>query len=696
MITSNNTMNRLAMPKSKLPCCSKNCNSKTTNISQQCVTSMQKKNMKFLLNNKPKIPLPGVSNNENDSLQINKANLIAKRSLYNEKIKNEALAKYNNKYDNTNSKVNTYRERSRCFNSCIKGSSQRDNSVIKKNYYNNDKASIKEIDDKDIFPEKEFFKNKSRNSNSVLKDNNKDSYNKRHSSLNTSKVLRAINSKTINPIDLEAFYTTNNKDNKNQKVNRSTSIRDNFNIKNPHNKNIVINNNNNYYINQIYQTEEKLKTNNIVNTHINELNNQSFLSQSFEIASESNFELLKTNLHLKNFSHYSFTANNNSSNTNFNNTNKQQIIDQLNRELFNKEIDRKLYCYKKLQSFKDWENYGREFKKQLFIDQQIHRRTKISQLFQNDFNKVSEKMRAKMIDWMIEVLHNYKTNDNTFFLSVELLDSYLTNNCSKLILPSDLHLIGCTCMFLASKIIDIRPLKLKTVYEKIAHEKLSMTEIKSQELEILRTLKFNVTLPTLFEYTSLYSYELFILLNKGNLKEEFISCNEICQICYNNDSYLTKEHTEETFTLIKKSINPANYLYNSEFLCLFKSVLVYIQKLICHDYKLMCEYPSILSAGTLVVSFKICEQITNCLYLNNTIISYLQEISEISNTELILVSQNILKLSQDFEEQYKGLENLKKIHISEITSFIVSNNNCNVNCNVSCNNVKNDIIKEEF
>ena len=88
-------------------------------------------------------------------------------------------------------------------------------------------------------------------------------------------------------------------------------------------------------------------------------------------------------------------------------------------------------------------------------------------------------MRAKMIDWMIEVLHSYRTNENTFYLAVEIIDAYLTNNDQRLILPSDLHLIGCTSMFLASKIIDIRPLKLKTVFEKIAHEKFPITDIKS-------------------------------------------------------------------------------------------------------------------------------------------------------------------------------------------------------------------------
>eukprot|EP00340_Litonotus_pictus_P013021 CAMPEP_0170538124 /NCGR_PEP_ID=MMETSP0209-20121228/103125_1 /TAXON_ID=665100 ORGANISM="Litonotus pictus, Strain P1" /NCGR_SAMPLE_ID=MMETSP0209 /ASSEMBLY_ACC=CAM_ASM_000301 /LENGTH=304 /DNA_ID=CAMNT_0010839757 /DNA_START=937 /DNA_END=1848 /DNA_ORIENTATION=+ len=299
-------------------------------------------------------------------------------------------------------------------------------------------------------------------------------------------------------------------------------------------------------------------------------------------------------------------------------------------------------------------------------------------------------MRAKMVDWMIEVLHNYKTNENTFFLAVELLDAYLTSNCTKLVLPSDLHLLGCTCMFLASKIVDIRPLKLRTVYEKIAHEKLPLSEIKNQETEILRALKFNVNIPTVLDYSNLFCYELFMRLNNWSLKEDSLSCSLDCHVCGKinelnnresmegdkdrNNNKDSKEGEESNSSMvINKIINPVNHKYDKEFLHLFSSVLLYIEKLISHDYKLMCEFPSLLSAGSVIVCFKICEQITSCLYLTNSIIGHLEEICEASNYELIMASQNILKLSQEFEESYKGMDNLKNIHVNEITSFILTN-----------------------
>jgi hypothetical protein len=82
-----------------------------------------------------------------------------------------------------------------------------------------------------------------------------------------------------------------------------------------------------------------------------------------------------------------------------------------------------------------------------------------------------------MVDWMIEVLTNFKCDDQTFFLAISLLDRYfkLKNETREI---SDLHIIGVTCMFIASKYEDIYPLKMKMVFEKIAHKKLPIEKIK--------------------------------------------------------------------------------------------------------------------------------------------------------------------------------------------------------------------------
>lgn len=45
-------------------------------------------------------------------------------------------------------------------------------------------------------------------------------------------------------------------------------------------------------------------------------------------------------------------------------------------------------------------------------------------------HKIPANLRAKMIDWMVEVLSSYKCKDQTFFVSVVTMDNYF-KHCQK-------------------------------------------------------------------------------------------------------------------------------------------------------------------------------------------------------------------------------------------------------------------------
>jgi hypothetical protein len=118
-------------------------------------------------------------------------------------------------------------------------------------------------------------------------------------------------------------------------------------------------------------------------------------------------------------------------------------------------------------------------------------------------HKVTPNLRARMIDWMIEVLTNFKCDDQSFFLSVSLLDRYFKQKTEDREV-SDLHIIGVTCMFIASKYEDIYPLKMKMVFEKIAHKKLPVERIKALEMDILKTIKYRIPAPTSLDFLKYY------------------------------------------------------------------------------------------------------------------------------------------------------------------------------------------------
>ena len=114
-----------------------------------------------------------------------------------------------------------------------------------------------------------------------------------------------------------------------------------------------------------------------------------------------------------------------------------------------------------------------------------------------------------MIDWMYEVLTAFKMSEQTFFLSVQYMDRYIAESDKNIDLDQ-LHLIGITCMFIASKYEDITPLYMQTIVIRIGHHRFTRGAVLELERDILSTLKFKMaSIPSVFEWL-----ERYILSNK--------------------------------------------------------------------------------------------------------------------------------------------------------------------------------------
>ena len=126
-----------------------------------------------------------------------------------------------------------------------------------------------------------------------------------------------------------------------------------------------------------------------------------------------------------------------------------------------------------------------------------------------------------MVDWMIEVLTNFKGDDQTFFLAVSLQDRFF-GGCKGEKKVEDLHIIGVTSMFVASKFEDIYPLKMKTVYEKIAHKKLEIKDVKALELEMMKVIDYKIHAPTVLDFLKVYLFEVLgiEILNRTETKKK--------------------------------------------------------------------------------------------------------------------------------------------------------------------------------
>jgi hypothetical protein len=87
-------------------------------------------------------------------------------------------------------------------------------------------------------------------------------------------------------------------------------------------------------------------------------------------------------------------------------------------------------------------------------------------------HKIVPEIRTKMVDWMIEVLSVYKSEIETFYLSVFIMDKFISLSPT-ILKTDDIHLIGITSMFIASKFEDIMPIRMNSIVHKIGHSQFT-------------------------------------------------------------------------------------------------------------------------------------------------------------------------------------------------------------------------------
>jgi cyclin B len=112
---------------------------------------------------------------------------------------------------------------------------------------------------------------------------------------------------------------------------------------------------------------------------------------------------------------------------------------------------------------------------------------------------INEKMRAVLIDWLSEVHLKFKLFPETIFLTVNLIDLYLSK---KPILKNHLQLCGVAALLIACKYEEIFcPDLSDLVY--ITDKAYNKEEIIFMEKEILITLNYQITMPTVIKFYDL-------------------------------------------------------------------------------------------------------------------------------------------------------------------------------------------------
>ncbi len=106
--------------------------------------------------------------------------------------------------------------------------------------------------------------------------------------------------------------------------------------------------------------------------------------------------------------------------------------------------------------------------------------------------EINERMRAILVDWLIDVQVKFKLREETLWLTINLMDRYLERRA---VAQSRLQLVGAAAMFLAAKYEEIFPPEMRDfVY--VTACAYTGKDFRDMETDMLRALDFSLTVVT--------------------------------------------------------------------------------------------------------------------------------------------------------------------------------------------------------
>ncbi|XP_045481886.1 G1/S-specific cyclin-E1 [Harmonia axyridis] len=118
-----------------------------------------------------------------------------------------------------------------------------------------------------------------------------------------------------------------------------------------------------------------------------------------------------------------------------------------------------------------------------------------------DFSNFLPRMRAILLDWIMEVCEVYHLRRVTYYLGVDYFDRFLSIRPD--VPKNQLQLVGVTCLFLAAKLEEIYPPRV-TEFSYVCDGACSPDDILNCELLILNSLGWDLSLMTPSDWLNLY------------------------------------------------------------------------------------------------------------------------------------------------------------------------------------------------
>ena len=147
-----------------------------------------------------------------------------------------------------------------------------------------------------------------------------------------------------------------------------------------------------------------------------------------------------------------------------------------------------------------------EYFKEIFCDMQLKENTHLvdPNYLKNIQKTINQKMRAILIDWIVDVHNKYKLKPETLYLTVNIIDRFLSKQNVTTI---KLQLVGVVSLLIASKYEDIHPPLVKELAD-ITDGAYVPSQLISMENQILSCLNFDLFYPTQWHFLECYKKKL--------------------------------------------------------------------------------------------------------------------------------------------------------------------------------------------
>ncbi|XP_017097006.2 G1/S-specific cyclin-E isoform X1 [Drosophila bipectinata] len=146
-----------------------------------------------------------------------------------------------------------------------------------------------------------------------------------------------------------------------------------------------------------------------------------------------------------------------------------------------------------------WANAGDVWRLMCQRDEQDSRLRSTAMLEQHP--GLQPRMRAILLDWLIEVCEVYKLHRETFYLAVDYLDRYLL--VARKVQKTHLQLIGITCLFVAAKVEEIYPPKIGE-FAYVTDGACTERDILNHEKVLLQALDWEISPITITGWLGVY------------------------------------------------------------------------------------------------------------------------------------------------------------------------------------------------